>query len=291
MDLQISSDKIGNPQLIQLLKLLTNCFEKVGIPYFVIGATARDIVMTQLANTASQRRTKDLDIAIAIPNWNKFEEVEQVLIAAGLTKSNFIKQRFYMGDYELDVVPYGGINKQNEKIYWPPEEEIAMSVKGFDEVLSDAITVSIDGNLDVKIASLPGLFLLKFNAWMDRHDRTDKDAEDMSFILENYFDANVDRGFHPEIFDRADFDVYVCGGNWLAYDLLSLLSTEKLIYFRDCILNEINKGIESILLRQICESNSLLHFEQIEQTWREIADIFDTKIKEEQMLESDGSEE
>ena len=101
---------------------------------------------------------------------------------------------------------------------------------------------------------------------------------------------NVVRGFHLEVFDRADFDVYICGGNWLAYDLLSLLSTEKLIYFRDCILDEINKGVSSLLLRQIYESNSLLHFEQIEQAWREIAEIFDAKIQKEQLSESDGSE-
>lgn len=39
-----------------------------------------------------------------------------------------------------------------------------MSVKGFADVLSDAITVTIDNKFDIKIASLHGLFVLKFNA-------------------------------------------------------------------------------------------------------------------------------
>lgn len=73
-------------------------------------------------------------------------------------------QRFYYGDYELDIVPYGIVAKDDDCIYWPPEEVIAMSVKGFDEILKDAITVSVDDEFDIKIASLHGLFLLKYLA-------------------------------------------------------------------------------------------------------------------------------
>lgn len=46
--------------------------------------------------------------------------------------------------------------------------------KGFDEVLAEAITVNIDDEFNIKIASLHGLFLLKFNAWSDRNIKTDK---------------------------------------------------------------------------------------------------------------------
>ena len=81
-----------------------------------------------------------------------------------------------------------------------------MSVKGFDEVLSEAITVNIDNEFDIKIASLHGLFLLKFNAWLDRNIETSKDAEDMSFILSNYFMANLNRNAYPEVYDWEKFD-------------------------------------------------------------------------------------
>ncbi len=74
MSFQISSEKIGNPLLIELLKTVTDCFEGIGLPFYVIGATARDIIMRQLIDTASARRTRDLDIAIAIPDWGKFDE-------------------------------------------------------------------------------------------------------------------------------------------------------------------------------------------------------------------------
>ena len=72
------------------------------------------------------------------------------MIADGFEKDKAKHQRFYYGDYEIDVVPYGYVAKEDDNIYWPPEETIAMSVKGFGEVLSDAITVSIDDRFTVK---------------------------------------------------------------------------------------------------------------------------------------------
>lgn len=293
MNLEISSKKIGNPLLVELLGKLTDCFEKLGLPFYVIGATSRDLIMRQLANVSAQRRTKDLDIAIAIPDWEKFEEISQLLISEGFTKSKD-KQRFYWKDYELDIVPYGGVSKDDDNIYWPPEEEIAMSVKGFDEVLKDAITVSIDGTFDVKIASLYGLFLLKLNAWVDRHYKTKKDAEDMSFILGNYFDANCDlnleRDFHSEVYEREDFDTYIVGAIWLAYDLLPLLCTEQLIHYRNIIQEETKKGESSLLINQMLESDSNLSYERVKQTWEEIADIFNAESQNREKSEGDGSE-
>lgn len=294
MNLEISSKKIGNPLLVELLGKLTDCFAKLGQSFYVIGATSRDIIMRQLANVSAQRRTKDLDIAIAIPNWEKFEEISQLLISEGFEKSKD-KQRFYWKDYELDIVPYGGVTKDDDNIYWPPEEDIAMSVKGFNEVLKDAITVSVDGKFDVKIASLYGLFLLKLNAWIDRHYKTMKDAEDLSFILENYFEANLDlnteRDFHSEVYERDDFDTYIVGAIWLAYDLLPLLNIEQLIYYRDIIQEEIKKSEGSLLINQILESDSNLSYEQVKQTWKEIADIFDIESQNREKPETDGSKE
>ena len=129
---------------MDLLEKLTDSFRRMDHDFFIIGATARDIVMQQMLNTSSRRKTRDLDLAIAVPNWQEFDKIKNSLIADGFEKDKAKHQRFYYGDYEIDVVPYGYVAKEDDNIYWPPEETIAMSVKGFDEVLSDAITVSID---------------------------------------------------------------------------------------------------------------------------------------------------
>jgi predicted nucleotidyltransferase len=284
MNFQISSEQIGNPILIELLKKLTDCFNKTGMPFYVIGATARDIIMRLLTDTASYRRTQDLDIAMAIPDWEKFEEVSKTLQNTGLKKSEHQHQCFYMGDYELDIVPYGGVAKDNDTAYWPPEEDIAMLLKGFDEVLQDAITVSIDGEFDIKIAPLHGLFLLKFNAWLDRHQQTDKDAEDMCFILKNYFDANVNREFssgnYNEVYDRKDFDIFLVGGIWIAYDLVKLLNSEQCNYYGNAIQQEIDKGETSMLINQTIEHNLGLSYDLALKTWQEMANIFKQQQKD-----------
>ena len=274
MDLTISSEKIGNPLLIELLRKLTDSFGRMDREFYVIGATARDIIVQQLLDTASTRRTKDLDIAIAIPDWDAFEQIKERLVADGFKKSNDMYQRFYYGAYEVDIVPYGVVAKENDNIYWPPEEVVAMSVKGFDEVLSEAITVSIDDEFKVKIASLHGLFLLKLNAWLDRNAKTSKDAEDMSFILSNYFMANLDREIHQEVYDWENFDEYIVGGYWLAHDLVTLLNVNQLNYYKEVIEGELAKQEESRLINQMIENSYSLKYETVRATWQIIADVF-----------------
>lgn len=274
MDLTISSEKIGNPLLIELLRKLTDSFGRMDREFYVIGATARDIIVQQLLDTASTRRTKDLDIAIAIPDWDAFEQIKERLVADGFKKSNDMYQRFYYGAYEVDIVPYGVVAKEDDNIYWPPEEVVAMSVKGFDEVLSEAITVSIDDEFKVKIASLHGLFLLKLNAWLDRNAKTSKDAEDMSFILSNYFMANLDREIHLEVYDWENFDEYIVGGYWLAHDLVTLLNVNQLNYYKEVIEGELAKQEESRLINQMIENSYSLKYETVRATWQIIADVF-----------------
>lgn len=279
MDLTISSKKIGNPLLVELLRKLTVSFNRMHREFYVIGATARDIILKQVVGSESKRRTMDLDIAIAIPNWETFAEVQDVLVADGFEKSRDFKQRFYYREYELDIVPYGNVAKDNDIIYWPPEEDIAMSVKGFDEVLSNSITVSIDNEFSIKIASLHGLFVLKLDAWVDRNLVTSKDAEDMSFILQNYFMANMDRGIHSEVYDWENFDEYVVGAYWIAFDIANLLKKEHLTYYIDIVKDELKKEEESRLINQIVENTRSLNYDTIRKAWQMIVDVLQDAVK------------
>ena len=70
MNFQISSKKIDNPLLVELLRKVSYCFAEIGQDFFVIGATARDILIRQLVGISSGRKTRDLDLAIAIPDWD-----------------------------------------------------------------------------------------------------------------------------------------------------------------------------------------------------------------------------
>ncbi|MBR8703322.1 nucleotidyltransferase [Porphyromonas levii] len=278
MNFQISSEKIDNPLLIELLRNVSRCFKEIDQDFFVIGATARDILIRQLVGVSSQRRTRDLDLAIAIPDWESFSQVTHTLVNNGFEKDSNMLQRFYYRSYELDIVPYGDVAEDDGYIYWPPEENIAMSVKGFSEVLSEAITVSIDNEFDIKIASLHGLFVLKFNAWLDRNVQTSKDAEDMSFIIDNYFIVNLDRQFHSEVYDWENFDDYVVGAYWLACDIVGLLPEEHLKYYMQCLQREVEKEENSRLIQQILDNYGSLSYEKVFLAFQKMIQVFKKEL-------------
>lgn len=277
MNLVISSEKIANPLLIKLLRHLHDTFVKMDHDFYVIGATARDIIIRALSDESARRKTLDLDIAIAVTGWDKYDEISHALVAAGYEKSGHQKQRFYYGDYEVDVVPFGSVAKDDENIYWPPEETIAMSVKGFDEVLKNAVTVRIDNDFDVRIASLHGLFILKLNAWLDRHLTTNKDAEDMWYIIDTYYFANENRNIHPEVYELENFTLTVGGAYWLAHDIADLVSKAHLKFYCDVLCNEVAREENSRLLTQIIETHRNVSLHDVTDSLNTIINVWKNK--------------
>ena len=90
-------------------------------------------------------------------------------------------------------LPYGRIRQEDDKIYWPPDESVAMSVLGFDEVQNATESIRIDEEFEIEVASLNGIFLLKLFAWQDRNQLHNRDADDMAFIIDNYLAINHER--------------------------------------------------------------------------------------------------
>lgn len=153
-----------------------------------------------------------------------------------------------------------------------------MSVKGFDEVLSEAIKVSIDNEFEIRIASLHGLFLLKLNAWLDRNISANKDAEDMWYIVDNYYLANEGRGVHPEVYELDGFDLTVGGAYWMAHDIADLLSLEQIAYYADVLRNEIEREEDSRLVVQILETNRSVTSSDVLKVLQTISDVFSKKL-------------
>src|SRR5690606_26682349 len=129
MSYNISSDKFTHPLLKPILTELSLYFKETGISFFVIGATARDIIM-ELHDEKSGRLTYDLDIAITINDWSQWATVEAgILSLENFKKDEKQQQRFlYKDNFSLDIVPFGNISNQEYKIFWPPDENFAMSI-------------------------------------------------------------------------------------------------------------------------------------------------------------------
>ncbi|MBP5168835.1 MAG: hypothetical protein ILP14_06490 [Oscillospiraceae bacterium] len=285
MTYPISSNTIANPLLVDLLSVLSSCFNKAGNDFFVIGAASRDILRLYLEAEPSPRRTRDLDIAIAIDSWDDFYEISEMLIQNGFRKDSHMKQRFYFGaekgaDYELDVVPFGGVTAPGEKIYWPPEESPMMSVKGFASVLKDCVDVVVDNAFSFKIPSAPAFFVLKFDAWLDRHLLNDKDAKDMSFILANYYLHEITSPAHLEVLDVLPdpFEPFVAGAYMIAKDIIPLLGKDVLHSYVSDIEDELARGEQSQLLTQ--SMGPEYGYDIVRDAWTMIANVFKTAAME-----------
>ncbi len=269
MSYNISSENLNNPLLKDLLKELNDFFGNINVDFYVIGATARDIILSNLHDLAPERKTDDLDIAVAITDWSQFQSIEESLPEInGFTKSKEQKQRFiYKGVYVIDIVPFGDVTEDDGNIYWPPDETIAMSVWGFPEMADSTIRVEIDEEFSIQIASLPGLFILKLVAWKDRHLLGSKDAYDMALLLTNYLDINTERAVdeHYDLYETDEFDQTIAGAQLMARDVKLLIrdNEKTLEYLREILAKEIELAEESQLINQLVESDASLQYEQV----------------------------
>ena len=268
MSYNISSENLNNPLLKDLLKELNDFFGNINVDYYVIGATARDIILSNLHNLVPDRKTDDLDIAIAISDWSQFQSIEENLPKIeGFAKSKEQMQRFiYKGIYVIDIVPFGGVSKDDGNIYWPPDETIAMSVWGFPEMADSTIRVEIDDKFSIQIASLPGLFILKLVAWKDRHLLGSKDAYDMALLLTNYLNINIERAVdeHYDLYEIEKFDPVIAGSKLMARDVKILIrdNEQTLEYLREILAKEMGLAEGSQLINQLVESDTSLQYEQ-----------------------------
>lgn len=257
---KINSRALNHPLMGSLLAELVPIFDSLGLRYYIIGATARDIVM-EIYGEAPGRRTKDIDFAIAVNNWGDFETLEtSILSNSNFTKSQAKQQFIYLDEIEVDLVPYGKLAK-NDKIFWPPDETIAMSILGFKEAEKSLITTEIDG-LEIEVASLASIFLLKLIAWNDRYLGGNKDADDLGFVLQNYLPVNEERAatkYYDEVYEIENFSIIKGGAALLGIDVSGLIGENDHVknVVKELVNNQVEEGLESPLFNQIIETNSI----------------------------------
>lgn len=269
MSYHILSKELSNPELKDILQALNTFFQSKKIDFYIVGATARDILLTNLYGLIPERKTMDIDIAIAISNWEEFEIIERELPQREyFEKDSYQKQRFiYKGFYAIDVIPFGKIAQKDGNIYWPPDGVIAMSVSGFPEIAAATISVSVDNEFDIKVSSLSGFFLLKLMAWKDRHLYSAKDAYDIALILEYYIEINQQRAYeeHYDLYEAEPFDQIEASGRLIARDIKVLIGANKatMTHLIEILSREIELSQESPLVNQLVKTSKRLNPMQV----------------------------
>ena len=199
------------------------------MPYFLAGATARDLLLEYAHDINPGRNTRDLDLALMVTDWAAFEQLRRSLIESGLFMpiGDSLQKLMFNSIYELDLIPFGAIEQADRTIAWPPDGDVVMNVFGFREVYDHTLLVQLPGEETIRVVSLASLVILKLIAWTERRwHRPGTDAHDIAVILRHYLDAgNLQRLYTeaPHLLDAADFDYEEAGAWLLGHDMARLL--------------------------------------------------------------------
>jgi predicted nucleotidyltransferase len=184
------SGKIDEAHVAALL-LLKQVADSANIPFFVVGATARDYILEFGHGRTSSRMTRDVDIGVKVVDWEQYEKLTSALLFTGQFTASWNRHRFIFREVMVDIVPFGPVADQASMIHWPPEHDHIMSVLGFQEAYDHSVRVRLSNDplLEIRIPTLAGLALIKLIAWHGAYPERPKDAADLKFIMHQYEDA------------------------------------------------------------------------------------------------------
>ena len=225
------SDNFHNPIFLELLQSVQRVANDLNIPFFLVGATARDILLQYGHGIEPGRATADIDFGFNVSSWSEYDELKAALVETGDFEAIGEKQRIHFKkSIKLDVLPFGDIVDGAGKITWRPDGDTELNLLGFDDAYENSILVRFcqDPLVETHIASAAGLVLLKLFAWDDRRPQN-KDAIDLGILIRSYMQVgNGARIYkeHVDLLDNENFDYEIAGAHLLGRDLGQLCQNE-----------------------------------------------------------------
>lgn len=188
-----------------------------GVQPLLVGAMARDIQFGHARNIWAPRNTHDIDFAFCLDGWDAFEALRSALLQSGRFRESRRARHelFHAGTTRVDIIPFGGLERPDRTVLWPPDDDTRMNLVGYREVSMRPTRVMLPAGQEAAGVSIPGFALLKLFAWRDR--KGGRDAGDIRFVLENYLEVGGPDRLYTEaahLLDSQDFD-YAAAGAWL----------------------------------------------------------------------------
>lgn len=163
----------------------------------VVGAHARDRIVNQLARMEKSRLTRDVDIAIVSESMDQFRARTRKLGDGGKTGTAFAWDGVAVGILPTMVTGAG---------WTETTDGVLTDLTGMREAYDTADSSEWDG-VPVRFPTLQAMVALKLVAWGARGAGTDKDAQDLSDLLEACSGGVFeDRCFEAHLLGRFDGD-------------------------------------------------------------------------------------
>jgi len=224
----------------------------------LMGAAARDLMLLHAYAIETRRKTEDVDFAVMVKSWDAFATLRQALIDS----EGFVARpgpathrlRHKPTSLPLDIVPFGGIERADRTIAWPPFQDEVFDCFGVAEVLRASMEVLLPESVTVKVPSIPGLALLKITAWRDRkHTAPGRDAGDLALFMRHYMDCgNFERAAkeHADLFEEDDYDHEATSAQLLGRDMSNLLGCNAIEKILQILVAEADQAGPLLLAQQ-----------------------------------------
>jgi predicted nucleotidyltransferase len=227
------SQKTDLVPLALIVRALQSVAQPMAVEFFLMGAAARDLILHHAHNIPAQRQTEDVDFAVMVRDWESFAALRTALVASKEFSERFgpatHRLRHRKTGLPLDIVPFGGIERPDRTIAWPPDQSSVFDCFGANEAFDGSLSVQLPGGVALRVASIPALALLKVIAWHDR--KSGKDASDLLLYLRSYMDCNnIDRAAreHGDLFTAEDYDHEAAGAQLLGRDIALMLNKKSI---------------------------------------------------------------
>jgi predicted nucleotidyltransferase len=234
-----------DPGRVSVLRSIKEVAEELDIPFFVVGAFARDVIFEHIHRIPSPRVTEDIDLGVEVANWEEFQRLTGALIKREILTATKSPHRFVDNTHTtvVDIVPYGGITGERKRISWPPDHDMIMSMLGFEEAYSSALKVRLSNEpvLEILVPSAAALALLKIISWADAYPRREREAQDLLFILENYDATGIGTQLyesHVTLLTEEGYDSRIAAVRLLGRDIAQMSGLETIKTVTEILMRE-----------------------------------------------------
>jgi predicted nucleotidyltransferase len=79
----------------------------------IVGAMARDLLLYHAHGIRAARATEDVDLALAVADWNDFERLRESLLTSDSFEPHpkVAHKLLYRRRMEVDLIPFGGVER------------------------------------------------------------------------------------------------------------------------------------------------------------------------------------
>ncbi len=190
----------------------------------LVGAEARDILHQAQGHTFALSATSDLDMGIAIPDWNTYSRIVKAFAQIGDTGI-----RYVVAEIKVDFLPFGSNVEDPSGVVSPPQRGEPMSVFGFREVFDRADILPLHEKLRIRIPTVAGYTALKLKAWIDRSGANweTKDGPDLALAAFCYaHDLAVQTRLYShesDVLQACGYDVQLASAQLVGHDAMATI--------------------------------------------------------------------